>query len=161
MEILSKQIQVSPRVQTFNVTSEAFKHKGFIPAKYTFDGENINPPLSIGDFPKETKSLVLIVDDPDAPIRSWTHWTVWNITPTHFIKEATAPGKEGVNDMRYKKYSGPCPVSGIHRYFFKVYALNKSILNLPPATTGKYELERAMDQYIIGRGELIGLYLRA
>lgn len=147
-------------IQNLKVTSNAFENKGFIPEKYTTDGDNINPPLVIGDFPRQTKSLVLIVEDPDAPVRTWTHWLVWNINPTHIIKEASVPGKEGINDLWVKEYVGPCPPSGTHRYFFKVYALDK-VLNMPMKIIGKTELEKAMAPYIIGYGELMGLYKRA
>lgn len=156
--MITEEVPVLTKVKTFQVSSMAFENNGAIPAKYTCDGENVNPPLSIGSFPEGTKSLVLIVDDPDAPIRTWTHWLVWNIPPIHLITEATIPGKEGINDFWLKEYSGPCPPSGTHRYFFKVYALSKSVLNLPMKITGKNEVEDAMKPYIIGYGELIGLY---
>lgn len=149
---------ISTHVKTNKVSSEAFEHEGFIPSKYTCEGASISPPLTVGNFPEATNSLVLIVDDPDAPIRTWTHWIVWNIHPVHAIKEGNTPGIVGVNDLRLNNYSGPCPPSGTHRYFFKVYALNCT-LRLPVSTT-KYELEKAIGPHIIGYGELIGLYKR-
>lgn len=98
-----------------------------IPKKYTCDGENINPPLEIKDIPDDTKSLVLIVDDPDAPNGTFTHWVVWNISPINKIKENSNPGKQGKNDFNIKDYKGPCPPSGEHRYYFKLYALDNEL----------------------------------
>jgi Raf kinase inhibitor-like YbhB/YbcL family protein len=140
------------------VSSTSFINEGLIPTKYTCEGENINPPLDLKDIPEEAKSLVLIVDDPDAPISTWVHWIVWNIPITHHIKENEIHGVEGLNDFQQHHYGGPCPPSGTHRYFFKVYALN-ALLELP-TTIKKLQLERAMSEYIIGFGELIGLYKR-
>jgi len=127
-----------------------------IPATYTCEGENISPPLELAQIPTEAKSLVLIVDDPDAPGKTWVHWLVWNLPVTHHIKENEVHGTEGINDGQKHHYIRPCPPSGTHRYFFKVYALN-SLLDLP-ANTDKTQLEKAMSKHIIGFGELIGLY---
>ncbi len=140
------------------VTSTVFKENEFIPSEYTCDGTNINPPLDIEDIPEEAKCLCIIVDDPDAPIYTWSHWLVWNIPVTHHIKENHITGTEGLNDFLQQHYSGPCPPSGIHRYFFKLYALNE-LLNLP-SQTKKIQLEKAMSEYIIGFGEITGLYQR-
>jgi Raf kinase inhibitor-like YbhB/YbcL family protein len=140
------------------VSSTAFTNDGMIPTKYTCDGKNINPPLDLKNIPEETKCLVLIVDDPDAPIATWVHWLVWNIPVTHHIKENEVHGIEGMNDFIQQHYGGPCPPSGTHHYFFKIYALD-ALLNLPPATK-KIQLERAMSEHVIGFGELIGLYKR-
>ncbi len=140
------------------VSSTAFQNEGMIPLKYTCDGSNINPPLDIEHIPEQAKCLVLIVDDPDAPINTWVHWLVWNIPVTHHIKENEIHGIEGINDFQKHHYGGPCPPSGTHRYFFKVYALGE-LLNLP-ATTKKNQLEKAMSEHIIAFGELIGLYKR-
>ena len=151
---------ISVEIEALNVTSVAFKDHEFIPVKYTCDGDNTNPPLTIQNISFETKSLVVIVEDPDAPIRAWVHWMAWDIPPATKIKERFAPalGVIGVNDFRKKKYVGPCPPSGTHRYFFKVYALDDLIKLKPTAT--KLELERAMSSHIIGFGELVGLYKR-
>ena len=138
------------------VSSTAFLHEGMIPFKFTCDGKNFNPPLDIEHIPEETKSLVLIVDDPDAPVGTWVHWLVWNIPVTHHIKENEVHGKEGMNDFQQLHYGGPCPPSGTHRYFFKVYALN-ALLDLP-SNTKKPQLEKAMSEHIIAFGELVGLY---
>ncbi|MDP4283689.1 MAG: YbhB/YbcL family Raf kinase inhibitor-like protein [Bacteroidota bacterium] len=141
------------------ISSIAFQNNGMIPLKYTCDGSNINPPLNIENIPEEAKSLTLIVDDPDAPIGTWVHWVVWNIPVTHQIKENEIHGTEGLNDFQQHHYAGPCPPpSGTHRYFFKVYALN-ALLDLPSGTK-KPQLEKAMSEYIIAFGELIGFYKR-
>jgi Raf kinase inhibitor-like YbhB/YbcL family protein len=140
------------------VTSPAFSNKTRIPSNYTCHGEDVNPQLNIENIPDGTKSLVLIVDDPDCPIGDWVHWIVWNIKPTNIIKEDSVPGAEGMNDFSKHTYGGPCPPSGTHRYFFKVYALD-TILSLG-IHTQKRELEKAMVGHILAKGELIGLYSR-
>jgi len=140
------------------VTSPMFKHNGPIPSKYTRDGENVNPPLNIQGIPEGTKSLVLVVDDPDAPMGTWDHWVVWNIPPKEKIEENTVPGTEGVNDFRKHSYGGPCPPSGTHRYFFKVYALD-SVLELS-LNSRKKDVEKAMTGHMLAKGEIIGLYRR-
>jgi Raf kinase inhibitor-like YbhB/YbcL family protein len=140
------------------VSSSAFKDNEFIPIDYTCDGKNISPPLEIGHIPEKAKCLALIVDDPDAPGSTWVHWVVWNIPVTHHIRENEIHGTEGINDFKKHHYGGPCPPSGTHRYFFKVYALD-SLLDLPDSA-GKQQLEKAMSGSIIAFGELIGLYKR-
>ncbi|MGQ9781235.1 MAG: YbhB/YbcL family Raf kinase inhibitor-like protein [Nitrososphaeria archaeon] len=140
------------------VSSPTFENGKFIPSKYTCDGDDVNPPLEIKNIPKETKSLALIVDDPDAPKGTWEHWTVWNIPPTESIQENTVTGVEGLNDFGKHSYGGPCPPFGTHRYFFKVYALD-TLLNLSP-NSRKKELEKAMEGHVLSKGELIGLYRR-
>lgn len=140
------------------VTSKAFENESMMPAKYTCDGANINPPLDIEHIPQEAQCLVLIVDDPDAPVSVWTHWIVWNMPVTHHIKENEVHGIEGLNDFKQRHYAGPCPSADTHRYFFKVYALDK-ILDIPLHTL-KPELEKEISGHIIAFGELIGLYKR-
>ncbi len=143
------------------LTSSAFENNQFIPAKYTCDGEDINPPLLISDVPEGTKSLVLIVDDPDAPMGTWDHWVVWNINPsTEKIEEGQTPegAVEGMNDFQKHPYGGPCPPSGIHHYHFKLYALDK-ILDID-ASSRKEDVEKAMEGSILAQSELIGLYQR-
>lgn len=142
--------------KSLKVSSSAFGDNAMIPAPYTCDGINISPPLDIEHIPEEAKSLVLIVDDPDAPSKTWVHWIVWNIPVTHHIKENEVHGVEGINDFNKHSYGGPCPPSGTHRYFFKVYALN-NLLELPQSAD-KVQLEKTMSEYIIGFGELVGLY---
>ena len=156
--MISQEIPLSKDLKALDVTSSAFENQTLIPIKYTCDGENINPPLSIKSIPFEAKSMVLIIDDPDAPIRAWVHWIVWNIPLSKEIKENSVPGIEGWNDFRNQSYGGPCPLSGVHRYFFKIYVLD-DLLDLKPATT-KTELEKAMNPHIIAFGELVGLYKR-
>ena len=132
-----------------------------IPSKYTCDGENINSPFQIADVPSAAKSLVLISDDPDAPMGTWVHWTVWNIPlETKEIGENSAPigAVEGITSFGNKGYGGPCPPSGTHRYFFKLYALDKA-LDLPPSAKAS-DIEKAMTGHILDKTELIGLYQR-
>jgi len=146
-------------MKELTVKSPAFENNKLIPSKYTCDGDDVNPPLIIEGVPDETKSLVLIVDDPDCPTGTWDHWVVWNITPTRKIEENTVPGTEGMNTARKHSYGGPCPPWGTHRYFFKVYALNTE-LDLNP-NSGKKDVEKAMQGRILAKGELIGLYRRS
>jgi len=148
-------------MDTVALSSAVFTHNGSIPAKYTCDGTDVNPPLSIGNTPPGTRSLALIVDDPDAPAGTWVHWVVWNIVPgTREIKENAAPqgAQEGMNDFGKRSYGGPCPPSGSHRYFFKLYALD-AMLELKPGSN-KPDLERAMKGHILAQAELLGRYKR-
>lgn len=140
------------------ITSSVFENDGFIPSKHTCDGDDVNPPLNIKGIPEGAESLVLIVDDPDAPMGTWAHWIVWNIPPVEKIEENTVLGTEGLNDFRKHSYGGPCPPSGTHRYFFKVYALDTK-LDLGP-NARKKNVERAMEGHILAKGEIIGLYSR-
>ena len=141
-------------IQDIKVFSSAFESNGTIPRKYTCKGENVNPPLKFEGIPEEAESLVLILDDPDAPMKTFTHWIVWNIEPIAKIEEDSIPGVEGINDFRKIGYGGPCPPSGTHRYFFRVYALDKQ-LELK-AGAGRKELESDMTGHIIAEGELMG-----
>ncbi len=143
------------------LTSTAFQHQQRIPAKYTCDGQDINPPLHIAEAPPAAQSLALIMDDPDAPRGTWVHWLVWNMDPkTSEIPEKSVPAgaAQGMTDFHRPSYGGPCPPSGTHRYFFKLYALDTK-LNLP-AKTDKNALEKAMEKHILARTELVGLYSR-
>jgi Raf kinase inhibitor-like YbhB/YbcL family protein len=146
-------------MQELTIKSPAFEPNKLIPKKYSCDGDDINPPLAIEGIPKDAKTLVLIVDDPDAPSGTFDHWIVWNIpTSTSKIGENTIPGKEGMNSARQPSYMGPCPPSGTHRYFFKVYALDTELsLGI---NSRKRDVEKAMQDHIIAKGELIGLYRR-
>jgi len=141
---------------TLTVTSPAFEANGFIPKKHTCQGENINPGISIGNIPAATKSLALIVEDPDAPDGTFIHWIVWNIEPGASITENSVPGEEGTTSFGVRNYSGPCPPSGTHRYFFKVFALD-DLLKLKSGVDAR-SLQKAMDGHILGQGELIGKY---
>jgi len=145
-------------MKELRITSPVFENKGFIPQKYTCDGDNVSPPLKIGGIPEGTQSLVLIVDDPDAPRGTWDHWIVWNIPPVEKIEEDSVPGTEGLNDFNRHSYGGPSPPSGTHRYFFKVYALDTKLVLNP--NSRKRDVERAMEGHILAKGEIVGLYRR-
>jgi len=143
------------------ISSVAFTEGAMIPKKYSCDGEEINPPLSFKNVPAEAKSLALIVDDPDAPMGTWTHWLVWNIDPSITeIRENSVPagGVLGKNDFGKRDFGGPCPPGGSHRYFFRLYALD-TILNLVQGTS-RSELEKTMAGHIIDQGELMGRYAK-
>ncbi len=138
------------------LTSPEFKHNQQIPKKFTCKGANINPQLKIEQLPPGTKSLVLIVDDPDAPGKTFVHWVLYDIPPTASIFENSHPGTQGMNDYRVNAYRGPCPPSGVHRYFFKIYALD-TLLDLPEGKN-KAQIEHAMEGHILGKDELIGVF---
>lgn len=143
------------------ITSSAFDSYQLIPAKYTCDGQDINPPLTIEGIPAKTKSLVLIMDDPDSPSKVWVHWLVWNIdSQTKEIEENSVPAGAvlGMTDFGKPGYGGPCPGSGTHRYSFRIYALD-AVLNLEQGS-GKTVLEKAMTGHILAQAELIGRYGR-
>jgi Raf kinase inhibitor-like YbhB/YbcL family protein len=141
------------------VTSPAFKNNMLIPSKYTCDGDDVNPPLTVKGTPEGTKSMSLVVEDPDAPVGLWIHWLVWNIPPTSTVGEDTVPGVQGLNTWRRHAYGGPCPPSGTHRYFFKVYALDTN-LDLA-ANSEKKDVEKAVQNHVLAQGELVGLYRRS
>lgn len=138
------------------ITSPEFENNQSIPKKFTCEGEDISPSLVIEGVPGEAKSLALIMDDPDAPMGTWVHWVVFDIPVINRIEENTIPGKQGTNNFNRKDYGGPCPPSGTHRYFFKIYALDK-MLNLNEGIS-KGALEKAMQGHILDKAELIGLY---
>jgi len=138
--------------------STAFQENDPIPQKYTCDGEDVNPQLSIDDIPDNAESLVLIVDDPDAPGKTWDHWLVFNIDPVSEIVEDSVPGKQGQNDFDKEEYGGPCPPGGTHRYFFRLYALDTT-LDLDDGVS-RNELEEAMQDNIVDQAELMGTYTR-
>ena len=138
------------------LTSPEFQNNKLIPKKFTCQGDDVNPPLVIEDIPKDAKSLALIVDDPDATTGTWVHWVVFDIPVVSKIEENSIPGKQGTNDFGRKGYGGPCPPSGTHRYFFKIYAL-KEKLNLDEGIR-KEDLEEIIQEHILGKVELIGLY---
>jgi len=140
------------------LTSPEFNHNGYIPEKFTCEGQDINPPLAIQDIPKGTKSLSLIVDDPDAPAKVWVHWVVCDMPIVYNIQENSIPGTQGINDSGDIGYGSPCPPTGVHRYFFKLYALDVK-LDLTEGLTKK-DLEAAMEGHILAKAELVGLYKR-
>lgn len=141
---------------TLKVISTVFSNKGHIPSEYTCDGKDINPPLEISNIPEGTKTLALIMEDPDAPRGTFDHWLVWNISPNEAIAEQTNPGISGTNDFGKSGYGGPCPPSGVHRYFFKVYALDTKLDLL--AGADKDALLEAMTDHILAEGVIMGLY---
>jgi Raf kinase inhibitor-like YbhB/YbcL family protein len=151
------------------ITSSAFGQHQAMPTKYTCDGENLSPPLSWSGVPQKAKSLVLIVDDPDAPdpahpTMTWVHWVLYNIPPSasglaEGVKKLPAGTLEGINDWKRTGYGGPCPPTGKHRYFHKLYALDTLIEGLHQPD--KAAVEKAMHGRIVGHCELIGVYRRA
>ncbi len=149
------------KMPELKISSPAFAHQGSIPARYTCDGGDASPPLVVENVPAGARSLALIVDDPDAPAGMWVHWVLWNIpASTREIHEDSVPagGVQGKNDWGRNRYGGPCPPSGTHRYFFKLYALDTA-LNLD-AVANKKSLERAMAGHVLARAELVGTYRR-
>ncbi len=143
------------------ISSPAFAQGQAIPKKYTCDDAGINPPLNISSVPQEAQSLVLIMDDPDAPGGTWTHWIVWNILPsvTSIAENSVPPGAiVGQGSSGQNVYGGPCPPSGMHRYYFRLYALplKLSISSFSDVAA----LRKAMDGYIIAEAELMGTYSR-
>jgi Raf kinase inhibitor-like YbhB/YbcL family protein len=142
------------------VTSSAFQEGANIPSKFTCDGGDTSPPLQIADIPSEAKSLLLIVDDPDAPSGLFTHWMVWNIPPqTSAVGEGSTPkGVQGTSDFGKSGYGGPCPPSGTHRYYFRIFALDRE-LDLPFGSK-RAQLDAAMKGHVVAQGELMGRYSR-
>lgn len=155
-------VKKSLNQSSMKIQSSAFEHNAQIPSKYTCDGENLSPPLSISEAPENAISLVLISDDPDAPAGTWVHWTLWNIDPkTKEIAENSVPksATQGVTSFGENAYGGPCPPSGTHRYFFKLYALDTE-LNLD-SSAKVLDLEKAIQRHILDQAQLIGLYKRS
>lgn len=153
---------------SFELTSTAFTQGEPIPEKFSCQGEDVSPPLTWGDPPAGTQSLALIMDDPDAPGGTWDHWILFNISPDKRELQENLPitGKNvdpqaifvGKNSWGRAEYGGPCPPSGTHRYFFKLYALDTVIDLLPGAS--KKELLQAMDGHILAQAELMGTFSR-
>lgn len=146
----------------FDLTSSAFAQGERIPTKYTCDGEDISPPLQWRNPPQGTQSFALIMDDPDAPVGTWVHWVLFNLpADTQELPEQTtlpAGAQDGKNSWGRTGYGGPCPPSGTHRYFFKLYALDTTV-NLT-ASTDKAQLLRAMEGHILAQAEVMGTYSR-
>jgi hypothetical protein len=145
------------------LTSNAFSDGSLIPSIYTCEGKGINPPLEFHNIPTNTISLVLLMDDPDVPTsvradQMWDHWVIFNIPPKtqHLSENTTPPGVQGKNTSGQNKYQGPCPPDREHRYFFKLYALDK-MLDLPVGATKK-EVEQAMKGHVLAKTQLIGKY---
>jgi Raf kinase inhibitor-like YbhB/YbcL family protein len=148
------------------ITSTAFAHNGAIPPNYTCEGSDVSPPLTWSDVPPNAKSLVLIVDDPDAPDpaapkMTWVHWMLYNIPASaaglaEAVKSLPPGTLEGLNDWKRTGYGGPCPPIGRHRYFHKLYALDATLPDLQKPDKAK--LEGAMKKHVVGQTELIGTY---
>jgi Raf kinase inhibitor-like YbhB/YbcL family protein len=160
-------LQQPPSAKQMQLSSTAFENGKPIPADYTCDGKNISPPLAWSGAPANAKSFALIVDDPDAPGKVWTHWVVFDLpADTSQLAEDTAKSphitgnaKQGSNDFGHLGYGGPCPPPGRpHRYFFKLYALDIPVGLKPGAS--KKEVEAAMANHILAQGQLIGTYQR-
>lgn len=145
-----------PGGEQMKVISPEFMHNESIPARFTCQGDDVNPALEITNIPTGARSLVLIMDDPDAPGRTWDHWIVFNMPVVSRIEENSVPGAQGTNSWGRQDYGGPCPPSGTHRYFFKVYALDTELKLQDGAR--KQEVEKAMQGHILAQAELIGLY---
>jgi Raf kinase inhibitor-like YbhB/YbcL family protein len=157
----------STATSQIQLTSSAFAHGSRIPDVYTCEGDDTSPPLRWTGCPPQARSLALVCDDPDAPRGTWVHWVLFNL-PTDAVElaqsvptdpELPSGAKQGRNDSGKLGYMGPCPPPGKpHRYFFRLYALDV-VLGLRPGIT-KAELERAMNQHILGQGTLMGVYER-
>src|SRR3989442_37308 len=151
----------------FNISSTSFPNGGEIPRKFTCDGRDVSPELSWNDASEGTKSFALLVDDPDAPVGNWNHWTMWNLPPSArkldegLTKTAQLPDgtQQGLNDFGKIGYNGPCPPPGKpHRYYFKLFALDQKLTLKQSA--GKHDLEAAMKGHILAQAEWIGRYGR-
>lgn len=140
------------------ITSPAFVDGGVIPQEFTCDGKNVSPPLSIAGVPEEAKSLVLIMDDIDAPAGVFTHWLVYDLYPgiTRLEPGCSPEGTQGTNTFEKEDYGGPCPNAGTHRYYFRLYVLD-SLLKLPSGTD-RGKLEAAMKEHVLDSTELMGTY---
>jgi len=158
--------EVEGYVMELDIRSSAFEEGELIPEKYTCDGEDISPPLSWTQPPKEAKSMVLICDDPDAPMGTWVHWVLFGLSPDTLElaegisheKDVLGGAKQGLNDFRKYGYGGPCPPGGTHRYFFKLYAVDTQVgLN---AGATKNEVLNAIKGHILAEGQLMGRYSR-
>lgn len=148
------------------VTSKAFQEGGMIPKEYTCDGANVSPPLAWDSAPDKTKSYALIVDDPDAPGKTWVHWVAFNLPASAGVLPENVPaqdtiaggGRQGTTDFRKVGYGGPCPPTGAHRYYFKLYALDTELALDSSAT--KDQLLKAMEGHVVAEGQLMGKYQR-
>lgn len=149
-----------PISRTMKLESPAFGQNDLIPERYTCDGPNLLPPLRVSGTPPEAQALAFIVDDPDAPLGTFTHWLIWNVDPAVTeIKEGQAlAGVEGTTGFGRAGWSGPCPPSGEHHYFFKVYALDAP-LDLPPGSDTA-AFEQAIHDHVLDKAGLVGLYRR-
>lgn len=148
-----------PPTATMEISSPAFAHQASIPPKYSCEGDDVSPQLDIANVPPNSESLVLIMDDPDAPVGTWDHWVAYDIAPTETIAEGNHEiGTSGINSWGTTGYGGPCPPSGTHRYFFQVYALDVELGVTEGAT--KTDIIAAMKGHIIDEAQIIGLFSR-
>jgi len=157
--------------QPMQLESTVFSHQGEIPVRFTCDGGDVSPPLNWAELPSGTKSLALIVDDPDAPDpkapkMTWVHWVLYNLpADAKGLPEAVKAGnlpagtRQGLNDWKRTGYGGPCPPIGQHRYFHKLYALDVVLPDL--GEPSKTKLEQAMQGHILAKTELVGMYQRS
>ena len=160
-ETPSKQAPQLSTIKTMEITSSSFQNNKSVPKKYSCDGLNISPPLTVSNVPSAAKSLALIVSDPDAPGGDFVHWIVWNISPTTTeIAEGTTPKGSvvGKNDFGKKSYDGPCPPSGTHRYIFTLYALD-TVLKLD-SEAQKIDVQKTIAGHNVSAASLIGTYSR-
>ena len=156
----------SQNAKDIKLSSTAFKDGEAIPSQYTCDGVNVSPPLEWSGVPKSAKTVAIIADDPDAPAGTWVHWVLYNLPGENIgmvenlpaIDNLKAGGFQGKNDFEKIGYGGPCPPSGTHRYFFKIYALD---IDLPlKAGATKVEVDKAMAGHVVAQGQLMGTYRR-
>jgi len=153
-------------VVTLQLSSASFEEGGMIPRRHTCDGPDLSPPLAWSGVPAEAAALALICDDPDAPVGTWVHWVVYDLPPEVSGLAEGVPaqevldsgGRQGRNDFRRIGYGGPCPPSGTHRYYFKLYALDAKVGLSPGAT--KKRLLRAMEGHVLAEAQLMGRYKR-
>ena len=139
------------------LTSPDIRPGDYIASKFTCQSRNVSPRLEFVNVPDKSKSLAIVVHDPDAPSGDWVHWIVFNIPPDKFeIDEAIAPGIEGINDSGNTRWDGPCPPSGTHHYIFEAYALD-IMLDLKEGAT-RFELDKAMTGHVLDKADLVGLY---
>ncbi len=142
-----------------HLSSPAFTNGGTIPVRHTCDGDDVSPPLDIDGTPEATRSLVLVMEDPDAPRGTWDHWVAYDIEPVAHIPEGVPSlGTPGRNSWGRRGYGGPCPPSGTHRYVFRIFALDRT-LGLPPDLP-KDRILAALDGHVLAEAVLIGLYGR-
>jgi Raf kinase inhibitor-like YbhB/YbcL family protein len=147
---------------SFALSIKAFRNGDFIPARYTCDGSDVNPPIEWSGEPETTKSFALIVDDPDAPRGVWNHWLLWDIPANvHSLPEKPNVGVGGSNDFGRLTYGGPCPPRGHgpHRYSFRLYALDTPTLSLPGGAN-RAKLDAALAQHVVAEAEYMGRYER-
>jgi Raf kinase inhibitor-like YbhB/YbcL family protein len=163
----NQSVQRTPEVKKvlIKITSKAFQEGGMIPKEYTCDGANVSPPLAWDSAPDHTRSFALIADDPDAPGKTWVHWVVFNLPASARelaenipAEGSIAGGRQGTTDFRKVGYGGPCPPSGAHRYYFKLYALDTELALDSSAT--KEQLLKAMEGHVLAEGQLMGKYQR-